>query len=161
MPPFVTTPQTVLSLIKRSSTVCCNKARFFWLSSCVRIACLYRVRSAWARVARTAGPLRALSVRNWMPARSVASAMAPPSASISLTMCPLPIPPMAGLHDICPSDSTLWVTNNVLQPWRAEANAASVPACPPPITITSKDSGYSIILLPTENSSRTDEESGA
>ena len=35
------------------------------------------------RVARTAGPFDALRVRHWMPARSAACAMAPPSASIS------------------------------------------------------------------------------
>ena len=44
----------------------------------------YSTRSACARVARTAGPLEAFSVRNWIPASSVASAMAPSSASISL-----------------------------------------------------------------------------
>ena len=37
-----------------------------------RIAALYSARSAWQRVARTAGPLEALSVRHWMPARSAA-----------------------------------------------------------------------------------------
>ena len=38
-----------------------------------------------ARVARTAGPLLELSVRNWMPAASAALAMTPPRASISRT----------------------------------------------------------------------------
>ena len=42
-------------------------------------------RSACARVARTAAPLLALRMRNWMPASSVAIAIAPPSASTSLT----------------------------------------------------------------------------
>jgi hypothetical protein len=50
-----------------------------------RMARRYSCRSACARVARTAGPLLAFSVRNWMPARSAARAMAPPSASISRT----------------------------------------------------------------------------
>ena len=41
---------------------------FGWFSSVWRMAALYSTRSAWARVARTAGPLRLLSTRNWMPA---------------------------------------------------------------------------------------------
>ena len=36
------------------------------------MACLYSTRSACARVARTAGPLLELRIRNWMPASSVA-----------------------------------------------------------------------------------------
>ena len=71
--------------------------------------CRYSTRSACARVARTAGPLRELRMRNWIPASSVAAAIAPPSASISLTRWPLPMPPIEGLHDICPSVSMLWV----------------------------------------------------
>jgi hypothetical protein len=96
--------------------------------------------SAWARVARTAGPLRAFSIRNWIPASSAARAIAPPSASTSLTRCPLPMPPIDGLHDICPRVSTLCVNSNVEQPMRALASAASVPAWPPPTTIISKNS---------------------
>src|SRR5688572_22087759 len=70
--------------------------------------------------------------------------MAPPSASISLTRWPLPIPPIDGLQDIWPSVSMLCVSNSVLQPMRAEASAASVPACPPPITMTSNVRGNSM-----------------
>jgi hypothetical protein len=65
------------------------------------LPCTARGRPA-QRVARTAGPLEAFSVRNWMPARSAARAIAPPSASISLTRWPLPMPPMAGLQLIWP-----------------------------------------------------------
>ena len=74
-----------------------------------------------------------------MPASSVARAIAPPSASISLTRWPLPIPPMEGLQDIWPSVSILWVSSNVRPPARALASAASVPACPPPTTMTSNE----------------------
>jgi hypothetical protein len=102
-----------------------------------RIALRYSERSAWQRVARTAGPFDALSVRHWMPARSAACAMTPPSASISLTRWPLPMPPMAGLQLIAPTVSTLWVSSRVRAPARADANAASVPAWPPPMTMTS------------------------
>ncbi len=69
----------------RSSTACWNNHRLGWFSSRRRIAALYMMRSACARVARTAGPLLELRMRNWMPASSVAAAMAPPSASTSLT----------------------------------------------------------------------------
>ena len=40
----------------------------------------------------------------------------------------------------------LCVSNNVLQPMRADASAASVPAWPPPTTITSKCWGYSMVV---------------
>src|SRR5258708_1209141 len=63
----------------------------------------------------------------------------PPSASISLTRCPFPFPPMEGLQDICPRVSTLWGSRKVRHRGRADAKAASVPACPPPTTITSNE----------------------
>ena len=62
-----------------------------------------------------------------MPPSSVAIAMAPPSASTSLTRWPLPMPPIDGLQLICPSVSMLCVSSSVLQPMRADASAASVP----------------------------------
>ena len=46
---------------------------------------------------------------------------------------------MAGLHDISPMRSSLWVSSNVLAPAREEAAAASQPAWPPPITMTSQN----------------------
>src|SRR5512140_3146210 len=79
-----------------------------------------------------------------MPPSFVAAAIAPPSASTSLTKCPLPMPPIEGLQDITPSVSMLWVSSNVAQPARALANAASVPAWPPPITMTSNCFGSRI-----------------
>ena len=45
---------------------------------------------------------------------------------------------MAGLHDISPIVSILWVKRAVFTPILADAAAASHPACPPPITTTSK-----------------------
>ena len=73
--------------------------------------------------------------------------MIPPSASISRTRWPFPIPPMAGLQDICPIRSRLRVRSAVLAPSLAAADAASHPACPPPITITSNASSKIIRLL--------------
>ena len=73
--------------------------------------------------------------------------MAPPSASTSLTRWPLPMPPIEGLHDIWPSVSMLWVSSSVLRPILAQASAASVPAWPPPTTITSYRVPNIMILL--------------
>ncbi len=143
-PSCVTAPTTRSPWRTRSSTACWNRVRFGWFSSRRRIAALYNCRSAWARVARTAGPLEALRMRNWMPDSSVAAAMAPPSASTSFTRWPLPMPPMDGLQDMAPRVSMLCVNSRVLAPARAEASAASVPAWPPPITITSKREGNSM-----------------
>ncbi len=136
-PVWVITPRTASPSMTRSSTAAWNTVRLGCASTIPRMAIRYRLRSAWQRVARTAGPLEALSVRHWMPARSAACAIAPPRASISLTRWPLPIPPMAGLQLIAPMVSTLWVSSRVRTPLRAAASAASVPAWPPPITMTS------------------------
>ena len=44
---------------------------------------------------------------------------------------------LAGLQLIAPTVSMLWVSSRVRAPARADASAASVPAWPPPITMTS------------------------
>ena len=72
-----------------------------------------------------------------MPERSDIRPIIPSRASISLIRCPLPIPPIAGLHDNAPIVSILLVINAVFAPTLAEAAAASQPAWPPPIIITS------------------------
>src|SRR5690606_13263325 len=64
--------------------------------------------------------------------------MRPPKASMSRTSCPLATPPMAGLHDMRPMALRSMVTMAVEHPSRAAAWAASMPACPPPMTTTSK-----------------------
>ena len=64
-------------------------------------------------------------------------AISPPRQSISLTKCPLELPPMCGLHGIFATASKLIENNNVFLPILAVANAASHPACPAPITATS------------------------
>src|SRR5262245_55688838 len=79
-----------------------------------------------------------------MAARSVARPISPPSASISLTRCPFAVPPTAGLQDICPMASRFMVKSRVGQPRRAAARAASSPAWPAPMTITS-NSGIALL----------------
>ena len=49
-----------------------------------------------------------------------------------------------GLQLIWPSVSMLCVSSKVLAPMRAAASAASVPAWPPPTTITSNSWGYNM-----------------
>src|SRR5690554_4372660 len=60
----------------------------------------------------------------------------PPKASISLNICPLATPPIAGLQLICAITPMFMVINKTLDPKFAAAAAASQPACPPPTTIT-------------------------
>src|ERR1019366_9555904 len=81
-----------------------------------------------------------------MPTASVTSPMTPPSASISRTKCPLAMPPMAGVHDICAIRSKFMATMAVRSPMRAHARAASHPACPAPITTMSYVSCIVIIV---------------
>ncbi len=47
------------------------------------------------------------------------------------------MPPMAGLQDISPKRAALWVMSSVRAPRRADAAAASQPAWPPPMIMTS------------------------
>src|SRR5437763_15781783 len=60
------------------------------------------------------------------------------------------MPPTAGLQDIWPMRSRFSVTSAVSQPMRAAADAASQPACPAPITITSKVSSNIKRSLPEQ-----------
>ena len=73
-----------------------------------------------------------------MPDASATFGITPSNASISLTKCPLPNPPIAGLQDISPIEFSLVVIKAVLTFIRADAAAASHPAWPAPITTTSK-----------------------
>src|SRR5215813_8099373 len=130
-------PATRPSRMMRSSASASITVRLSVARIAACIAAAYSLRSAWARGPRTAGPLRRLSTRNWMPPQSATRPMSPSRASISRTRCPLPRPPIAGLHDMAPTVETLWVTSAVAAPMRAAAAAASQPACPPPTTITS------------------------
>ena len=52
----------------------------------------------------------------------------PSRASISRTKCPLPNPPIAGLHDMTPISDAFNETSAVFAPKRAAAAAASQPA---------------------------------
>src|SRR5882724_3181296 len=80
-----------------------------------------------------------------MPAASATRPISPSSASTSRTRWPLPRPPIAGLQDIAPMVAKRCVTSAVVAPVRAAALAASQPAWPPPITMTSHDFGREIM----------------
>ena len=123
--------------VKSSSAWSCQISRLGVLSSTERHFQMNFPRSHCALGLQTAGPFERFSIRNCIAVASVTSPICPPSASISRTICPLAIPPTAGLHDICAILFMSMVTRHVLAPMLAEAVAASHPACPPPITITS------------------------
>ena len=120
-----------------SSTWSCHTSRFSVSSMTRRHSQMNFPRSHWARGLHTAGPLPTFSMRNWMEVASVTRPICPPRASISRTICPLAIPPTAGLHDICAILFISIVTSSVFAPMLAAAQAASHPACPPPTTTTS------------------------
>ena len=69
-----------------------------------------------------------------MPERSEAIPITPPIASISRIRWPFPRPPIAGLQDIIPRSLFLNEIIAVLAPILSAAIAASIPACPAPIT---------------------------
>src|SRR6476660_5848102 len=79
-----------------------------------------------------------------MPVASVARPINPPSASISRTRWPFAVPPIAGLHGMCATVSVDSVHSPTRAPRRAAAYAASQPAWPAPITITSKRVTHSL-----------------
>src|SRR5437868_3236767 len=72
-----------------------------------------------------------------MPVASIARPINPPSASISRTRCPFAVPPTAGLHGMCATVSAESVHSPTCIPSLAAAYAASHPAWPAPITMTS------------------------
>ena len=72
-----------------------------------------------------------------MPALSMILPHTPSRASISRITVPFPIPPKLGLQEQTPRFESEGVTRAVRAPDRAAAALASVPAWPPPITITS------------------------
>ena len=95
---------------------------------------------------RTAGPFAPIEDAKLDPApRRRPGPSSPSSASISRTRCPFPRPPIAGLQDIAPMVEKRCVTSAVLAPIRAAALAASQPAWPPPMTMTSYDSGRAVM----------------
>ncbi len=131
----------------KSTTSACRMCRLACDSSSCRILTRYWRLSHCARGDQTAGPREVFSKRNWMPTASATSPMMPPSASTSRTRCPLAIPPIAGLHDICAIRSRFRLNNAVRRPMRAAAIAASHPACPAPTTTMSYCSVNGITLL--------------
>ena len=136
-PSFVTTPAMRPPRITNDAAVPCAKWRLGRASRSWRTARRYSARSHWARGDQTAGPFERFSMRNWIRAMSVARPITPPSASTSRTTVPLAMPPMAGLHDICPIVSRFCVSMSVRAPAREASAAASAPAWPPPMMITS------------------------
>ena len=118
-------------------------------SSAARTHLPYCGLSAWARGDQTAGPRLRFSSLNCIPVASIARPINPPSASISRTRCPFAVPPTAGLHGMCATVSRVSVHRPTLHPSFAAAHAASTPACPAPITITS-NSVIQLLLTMTD-----------
>ena len=138
---YVLTPHTrlppLLSSTRSSFTWSCQMLRFSWFSSTCRHSAINFMRSHCALGLHIAGPLERLSIRYCIAERSVTSPMCPPKASISRTICPLAMPPTAGLHDIWAILFMSIVTRHVFAPSLAQAAAASQPACPAPTTTMS------------------------
>ena len=81
-----------------------------------------------------------------MPARSVASAIYPPKASISLARCVFPIPPIAGLQDILPDLFLSKVIKATFKPKRFPTKVASTPAGVE-ATLVGKRFGLNVALI--------------
>ena len=136
-PHTVATPTASPCSTSSSQASSCHMSSPGVSSITLRHAQMNLPRSHCARGLHTAGPLPWLSMRNCIAVSSVTMPMCPPSASISRTICPLAIPPTAGLQLICAVLFISIVMRQVLAPMVAAATAASHPACPPPITMTS------------------------
>ena len=135
IPSAVFTPFTRLFSITISFTESCQKSTLGVCSSALRHSSAKSIRSFWVRGLHIAGPLLKLSIRYWIADRSETTPLYPPSASISLIICPLATPPMAGLQDICPILFISIVISKTLFLRFAAAAAASFPACPAPTTM--------------------------
>ena len=136
-PHTVSTPTASPFSTSSSQASSCQMSRPSMRSRRERHSQINLPRSHCALGLHTAGPLPRLSIRNCMDVASVTRPISPPKASISRTICPLAMPPTAGLQLICPILFMSIVMRHVLAPIRAAAAAASHPACTPPITITS------------------------
>ena len=136
-PKLVRTPTILRSSTINPTTISCQKSRLSIPSN----VCLHflekSIRSDCALGLHIAGPLDWLSILNCIMVSSVTTAEYPPRASISLIICPLATPPIAGLQDIWAMVSMFMVTKSVLAPRLAAAAAPSHPAWPAPTTITS------------------------
>ena len=153
-PFLVKTPTTFPSLTSTSITSSCLTSRFSSLSKIFFILFWYFFLSACALNECTAGPFDVLSILDWINVSSILIPISPPSASTSLTKCPLAVPPMLGLHGINPIASRFIVHTNVFNPILAVANPASQPAWPAPTTTTSYSPAlyliFSLLLSDTE-----------
>lgn len=132
------------------STWSTSTVRPDWVSIRLRASDEYQSRSFWQRGDQTAGPLDLFSILKWIPVVSAIRPISPPRASTSRTRCPFAVPPIAGLQDIRPIAAGSMVIRPVAHPILADARAASIPACPPPITITENRSTWNSSLSYTE-----------
>jgi len=127
-PKRVSTFQRPSSPRVMATTSACFSKRFGWRSNFRFIILLYSRRSICILREWTAGPFPRLSIRLCKKHSSVVRPISPPSASISRTRCPFAVPPIDGLHGQFPTASRLMVKTTVLQPRRAAARDASIPA---------------------------------
>ena len=134
---LVITPATLPFSIMIFFTISWKKSRLGVFSKANLHSSAKSILSFCVRGDHIAGPFDRLSILNWIADLSAIIPEYPPSASISRTICPFAIPPIAGLQLICPMVCMFIVTSIVLEPRLAAAAAASQPACPPPTTITS------------------------
>ena len=127
-PHIVFTPQITPFSTQISVTSSCQ----IWSPSmCSRIprqVVMNLARSHCALGLHMAGPFERLSIRNCMAVASVTMPVKPPNASISLTICPFAMPPIAGLQLIWAILFMSIVMRQVFAPIRAAAAAASQPA---------------------------------
>ena len=97
-PIAVFTPATFPFSTITSFTTSCQKSKFSIFSSFFLQVELNNALSHCARGLHIAGPLDLFKSLYCMALISVTSPVSPPRASISLTICPLAIPPIAGLQ---------------------------------------------------------------
>ena len=101
---------------------------FLSLKTALDMVCSYIRLSTCALGDQTDLPFDLLSILNCNPETSVVFAIKPPKTSISLTICPLATPPIAGLQDILPTLFLSIVIKDILQPVFEAILAASTPA---------------------------------
>ena len=128
LPDTVSTPLHILSSIISFVISFWHIVRFGVFSKVFLISLEYSCLSACALRECTAGPFDAFNILDCINVLSIHFPISPPSASSSLTRCPLELPPIFGLHGIKAMESTLTVNITVFSPSLALASAASHPA---------------------------------